>query len=61
MRLRHWQGAAVVLACWGLLLPHQTVRADGPTAKSQAPQITAADVALTTSGALHGSVFTPNG
>lgn len=61
MRLRHWQGAAVVLACWGLLLPQQTVRADGTTAKSQAPQLKAADVALTTSGALQGSVFTPNG
>lgn len=61
MRLRHWQGAAVVLACWGLLVPHQAVRADGLPAKDQAPAIKAADVALTKAGVLSGSVFTPNG
>ncbi|MBX3438731.1 MAG: carboxypeptidase regulatory-like domain-containing protein [Planctomycetaceae bacterium] len=61
MRLPHWQGAAVVLACWGLLLPQQTVQADGTSAKSQAPQLQAADVALSDTGALRGSVFMPNG
>ncbi len=61
MRLRHWQGAAVVLACCGLLLPPSAVQADGTPAKRQTPQIKAADVALAPSGALKGSVYTPNG
>ena len=61
MRLRHWQGAAVVLACCGLLLPYNPVQADVTAAKSQTPQIKATDVALTPSGALVGRVFTPNG
>ena len=61
MRLRHWQGAPVVLACWGLLLPPQAVQADGTPAKSQASQPKTADIALTPTGVLRGSVFTPNG
>jgi len=61
MRLRHWQGAAVVLACWGLLFPPQSVFADGSQEKSPAPQVKTADIALTNTGALRGSVFTPNG
>jgi len=61
MRLRHWQGAAVVLACWGLLLPPQAVQAEGTLEKSQTPQIKTTDVALTPAGTLKGSVFTPNG
>ena len=60
-RLRHWQGAAVVLACWGLLLPPQNVFADGSQEKSPAPQTKTADIALTNAGALQGSVFTSNG
>lgn len=61
MSLRRWQGAAVVLACWGLLVPQTTVFADASPAKDQAPVIKAADVALTNTGVLRGSVFTPNG
>lgn len=61
MRLRHWQGAAVVLACWGLLLPPQNVFADGSQEKSPAPQTKTVDIALTNAGVLQGSVFTPNG
>ncbi len=61
MRPRHWQGAAVVLACCGLLLPPQNVFADGSQEKSPAPQIKTVDVALTNTGTLQGSVFTPNG
>lgn len=61
MRLRHWQGAAVVLACCGLLMPPSAVQADGTPARKQAAQIKAADVALAPSGVLKGSVYTPNG
>ncbi|MCA9077252.1 MAG: carboxypeptidase regulatory-like domain-containing protein [Planctomycetaceae bacterium] len=61
MRLRHWQGAAVVLACCGLLMPPSAVQADGTLAKRQTTQIKATDVALSPSGALKGVVYTPNG
>jgi hypothetical protein len=64
LRLRNWQGAAVVLACWGLLIPQTSVRADTPTAPTAASQQAAqkaADVSLTDSGLLVGSAFTPDG
>lgn len=63
LRLRNWQGAAVVLACWGLLVPQTSVNADTPAATSVTQQKTqkAADVALTATGVLVGAAFTPNG
>jgi hypothetical protein len=63
-RLRNWQGAAVVLACWGLLVPQTTIAADSPVVASTAPQQKAqraADVALTSSGLLVGAAYTPDG
>lgn len=63
-RLRNWQGAAVVLACWGLLVPQTTIAADSPVVASVAPQPKApraTDVALTSSGLLVGAAYTPDG
>ncbi len=56
LRLRKWQGAAVVLACCGLLLPSQASFAAG-----KAPQPKPIDVALTKAGSLNGAVFSPEG
>ncbi len=56
LRLRKWQGAAVVLACCGLLLPSEACVAAGKT-----PQPKPTDVALTKAGSLNGAVFSPEG
>jgi hypothetical protein len=50
-----------VLACWGLLLPPQTVQADGTPVVSRPAQPSAADVALDPTGVLEGHVYTPQG
>lgn len=60
-KLRNWQGAAVVLACCGLLLPPQPLNAEGVTAAAAASQTSAIDVKLSASGALVGSVHSPTG
>lgn len=63
LRLRNWQGAAVVLACCGLLVPQTAVAAETPVA-SRAVEQTAqksADIALTQDGLLVGAAYTPDG
>jgi hypothetical protein len=60
LRLRNWQGAAVVLACWGLLVPQTSVLADASAAVPAVQQKTS-DVALTANGMLVGAAFLPNG
>lgn len=63
LRLRNWQGAAVVLACCGLLVPQTSVAAE-PSAATGVVQQTAqkaADVALTENGLLVGAAYTPDG
>ena len=61
LRLRNWQGAAVVLACWGLLVPQTSVLADASAAVKPAVIQKATDVALTANGMLVGAAFLPNG
>jgi hypothetical protein len=63
LRLRNWQGAAVVLACCGLLVPQMSVAAETPAAAPAARQAAqkSADVALTKEGMLVGAAYTPDG
>jgi hypothetical protein len=63
LRLRNWQGAAVVLACCGLLVPQTSVAAETPVATPLAQQTVqkSADVALTSDGLLVGAAYTPDG
>lgn len=63
LRLRNWQGAAVVLACCGLLVPQTSMAAESTAATPIVQQTAqkAADVALTEDGLLVGAAYTPDG
>jgi hypothetical protein len=63
LRLRNWQGAAVVLACCGLLVPQTVVAAEKPVASRTAEQVAqkSADIALTKDRQLVGAAYTPDG